>query len=99
MRREVLVIEEAFEQHVRVCARPEMHYYYYYYYYRARGGDGGQGGQGGKHLLRLAVFFLRSPHGGHGTTAAAAGRAGGWSVVGGGGVGTWEVVWGGQWVG
>ena len=33
MRREVLVIEEAFEQHVRVCARPEMHYYYYYYFY------------------------------------------------------------------
>ena len=33
MRREVLVIEEAFEQHVRVCARPEMHYYYYYCYY------------------------------------------------------------------
>ena len=30
MRREVLAIEEAFEQHVRVCARPEMHYYYYH---------------------------------------------------------------------
>ena len=56
MRREVLVIEEAFEQHVRVCARPEMHYYYYYYYYRARGGDGGQGGSG--RVAQPAVPFL-----------------------------------------
>ena len=31
VRSEVSYIEEAFEQYVRVCARPAMHYYYYYY--------------------------------------------------------------------
>ena len=55
MRREVLVIEEAFEQHVRVCARPEMHYYNYYYYYAGEAGNAA-GSSGGASCALVSVL-------------------------------------------